>query len=303
MTRKAFTLVELLVVIAIIGILIALLLPAINAARESGRRASCQNNMKQLGLALLTNASDHAEVLPSAGQNSPASSWTARILAHLEYQGLDKRYQYNVDWNNVANAQVVQTLIPVFICPSAPAADKRYQTIGSVTGAPGDYAAATGVKQKFYQLAGLTAPAILDGGLSSSGPTPISKITDGTAHTLLLVEDAGTPQFWTKAGLQSISDTPTNSSNQAVVNGVVQNSPWADPLSHCPIDGFTADGLNGGTYVINVTNNHELWGFHPGGIDTVMCDGSVHYVSETTDNTIVVALATRAGNEQIGYNY
>ncbi len=252
---------------------------------------------------VLANAGDHYEVFPSAGQSSPASSWTARILAHLEYQGLDKQYHYNVDWSNPSNAQVVQTLVPVFICPSAPPASKRFQLTGTVNAAPGDYGAATGVKAKFYQLAGLTAPAILDGGLSPTGPTPLSKIIDGTAHTFLLVEDAGTPQFWTKAGLQSTSDSPSNSSNQAVVNGVVQNSAWADPLSHCPIDGFTADGLNGGTYVINVTNNHELWSFHPGGIDAVFCDGSVHYIPETTDNTIIVALATRAGNEQISYSY
>jgi prepilin-type N-terminal cleavage/methylation domain-containing protein/prepilin-type processing-associated H-X9-DG protein len=303
MKRRAFTLVELLVVIAIIGILIALLLPAIQAAREAGRRSSCQNNMKQLGLALLTYANEHNETFPSAGQASPAASWSEWVLAQLEYNGLEKQYHYNVDWSDSSNAPVVQTLVPVFICPSAPQAAKRFQLTGTVNAAPGDYGATTAVKAMFYQLAGLSAPAVLDGGLSISAPTPLSKITDGTAHTFLLVEDAGMPQFWTKAGLQSISDSPTNSTSQGVVAGVVQNSAWADPLSHCPIDGFTADGLNGGTYVINVTNNHELWSFHPGGVDTVFCDGSVHFIAETTDNTIIVALATRAGNENIGYNY
>jgi hypothetical protein len=155
----------------------------------------------------------------------------------------------------------------------------------------------------FYTLAGVPPPANLAGALDVSRFTPYSKITDGTSHTILLGEDAGRPQFWTKAGMQSISDTPSNSANQGVVNGVVANSPWADPMSHCPPDGFTADGLNGGTIVINVTNNHEFFAFHPGGMNCVLCDGGVHFLYETMDNTLVMALVTRAGNENIGYNF
>jgi prepilin-type N-terminal cleavage/methylation domain-containing protein/prepilin-type processing-associated H-X9-DG protein len=302
MARRAFTLVELLVVIAIIGILIALLLPAINAAREAGRRASCQNNMKQLGLALLNYANSHNETFPPAGTTT-IPSWTAYTLAELEFSGLGKRYNYSLPWNDPKNQAIAQTLLPVMICPSAPPAATRFQLIGSVNAAPGDYGAMYTVSTWWYKLANVSQPDIRAGGLSDSSPTPLSKITDGTSHTFLLGEDAGRPQWWTKAGLQSGSDSPSQSSNQKVTNGVVANSGWADPASHCPIDGFTVDGVNGGTYVINVTNNHELWSFHPGSVDTVFCDGSVRLIAEATDPTLVVALSTRAGNENVSYNY
>ncbi len=240
--------------------------------------------------------------MPAAG-TSTTPTWTAYTLAEIEYAAAGKQYDFSAAWNDPKNQAVAQTLLPVFICPSAPPTANRFQLVGSVNAAPGDYPATEGVSSWWYTLANVTPPADLNGALNGSSPTPFFKIVDGLSHTFLLGEDAGRPQWWTKAGLQSGSDTPANSTNQAVTSGVVANSGWADPLSHCPVDGFTADGMNGGTVVINATNNHELWSFHPGGVNTAFGDGSVHFIAETTDSTIVVALVTRAGNEQIAYNY
>jgi prepilin-type N-terminal cleavage/methylation domain-containing protein/prepilin-type processing-associated H-X9-DG protein len=304
MKKRAFTLVELLVVIAIIGILIALLLPAINAAREAGRRASCQNNMKQFGLALVNYAGSHNEAFPPSGHSSkPLTSWSAYTLAEIECAGLGKQYDFSVPWNDPKNKLVAETILPVFMCPSAPAAESRREMVGTVNSAPGDYGATYNIDTWWYTLSNVTPPADRSGALDASLRTPFSKITDGTSHTILLGEDAGRPQWWTKAGLQSGSDTPSNSTNAPVVNGVVTNAGWANPTAHCPLNGFTADGMNGGTFLINVTNDHELWAFHPGGVDTVFCDGSVHFIAEATDGATVAALITRAGNEQIGYNF
>jgi prepilin-type processing-associated H-X9-DG protein len=126
--------------------------------------------------------------------------------------------------------------------------------------------------------------------------TPLPQITDGLSNTILIVEDAGRPQFWTRAGQLMISDDPQNG-NASVTDGLVSGWGWADPSSDCPIHGFSADGLAGGPYVINVTNNNELWSFHVGGVNTAFCDGSMHFLADGTNNQIVVALVTRAGND------
>jgi prepilin-type N-terminal cleavage/methylation domain-containing protein/prepilin-type processing-associated H-X9-DG protein len=303
MAKRAFTLVELLVVIAIIGILIALLLPAINAAREAGRRATCQNNIKQLGLALVNYAGAHNDALPPAGANtSPPRCWSAYTLAEIEYGGLGKQYDFTVTWTDVKNKPVVETILPVFICPSAPPAVDRRTLVGSVNAAPGDYAAPTGVDSAFYTRENVPAPASTVGALNGKNPTPLRNITDGLSHTILLCEDAGRPQFWTKAGRLSISDNPNNG-NAAVTNGVVTGSAWADPAADCPINGFSDDGLHAGNCVMNCTNNNEFWSFHTGGTNNVFCDGSVHFLAETLDYALVCALVTRAGGEKVGYNY
>ncbi len=301
MKNRGFTLVELLVVIAIIGILLALLLPAVNSAREAGRRTSCQNNMKQLGLALLAFANSHNDSFPPCGDNSLAATWVAYILAELEHRDLAMDYDLAVPWNSSQNLPVSGTLLPVLICPSAPPAANRYQVLDGERMAPGDYGAVYCVDNWWYEFANVTPPSDTSGAFDLHYYTPLNKITDGTSHTILLGEDAGKPQFWTKAGMLGISDTPSESTNQPVTNGMVANSGWADPASHCPINGFTADGLNGGPFVMNVTNNHELWSFHLGGTNEVFCDGSVHFIDETTDAPIVVALVTKAGNELVSF--
>jgi prepilin-type N-terminal cleavage/methylation domain-containing protein len=304
MPKRAFTLVELLVVIAIIGILIALLLPAINAAREAGRRTSCQNNMKQFGLALVNYAGAHHDAFPPSGHSSsPLTSWAAYTLAEIECGGLAKQYNFSVPWKDPKNKLVAETILPVFMCPSAPPAEKRRELVGTVNSAPGDYGATYLIDTWWYTFSNIPPPADRSGALDEKLSTPFAKITDGTSHTILLGEDAGRPQWWTKAGLQSGSDTPANSTNAPVTNGVVPNSGWANPIAHCPPNGFTSDGMNGGTFLINVTNAHELFAFHPGGIDVVLCDGSVHFLAEITDGSIVAALITRAGAERVGYHF
>jgi prepilin-type N-terminal cleavage/methylation domain-containing protein len=301
--RLGFTVVELLVVIAIIGILVALLLPAIQAAREAGRRTSCQNNIKQLGLALLNRASANGDTLPSSGANTkPLRCWSAYTLAEIESVGAAKQYDFSVDWSGPSNKQVVETILPVFICPSAPPPEARRASVGNLNAAPGDYAACSAVFPLYYQREGIAPPANNVGALDARSVTPLRSITDGLSHTILLVEVAGRPQFWTKAGRLVIDNRPNNL-NPPVLQGVVDGAAWADPAADSPINGSTPDGLQGGRCAMNCTNNNEPWSFHLGGTNNVFCDGSVHFLDETLDATIICALVTRAGAENIESKY
>jgi prepilin-type N-terminal cleavage/methylation domain-containing protein/prepilin-type processing-associated H-X9-DG protein len=126
--RKAFTLVELLVVIAIIGILVGLLLPAVQSAREAARRSSCQNNLRQIGLAVHNLASATNGRFPrdlcGAGGVTYAPQFEpsilAKLLPYLEQSKLWGAYHADKDWSDALNASVVQTIVPTFICPSTP---------------------------------------------------------------------------------------------------------------------------------------------------------------------------------------
>ena len=193
----AFTLVELLVVMAIIGVLIALLLPAINSARESARRTTCTNNMKQQGLAMLT-FENSMKKLPSGGegsdytQNPPVTafdvqSFFTNILPHLEQGLLSKKmnvlYAYN-DAGWPGNQAATKNDIATFMCPSnsirQPDPDGYGQTDYMPT-AYTDIDPATGVRNKATRM---------DGALGLGG-TQISLISDGTSNTVAVAEDAG----------------------------------------------------------------------------------------------------------------
>jgi prepilin-type N-terminal cleavage/methylation domain-containing protein len=120
-----FTLVELLVVIAIIGILIALLLPAIQAARGAARRASCENNIRQIGLAMHNYIDANKNRLPPGYCESPGTSFQAYILPFIEETVAYKNYDFKKNWNDTANKKAVETEIPMFVCPTAPPGESR----------------------------------------------------------------------------------------------------------------------------------------------------------------------------------
>lgn len=123
--RRGFTLVELLVVIAIIGILVALLLPAVQFAREAARRMSCQNNLKQIGLALQLYHDAYKQYPPGAlGPTGSASAaeklhtWCALTLPFVEQSSLQNTYDFHVRFDHANNAAAVAQVLPVFLCPT-----------------------------------------------------------------------------------------------------------------------------------------------------------------------------------------
>ncbi|MEX2114132.1 MAG: DUF1559 domain-containing protein [Pirellulales bacterium] len=270
---RGFTLVELLVVIAIVGLLVALLLPAIQASRESARRALCGNNLRQLGIALL-NYHDAHQVFPRGGwvATSTNLSWTAAILPHLEEQSLFESIDPTVPYTHAANLAVGQSLLPVAICPSSPR-ENLFRSSADLPASKSnryartDYTALAGER-------GLRAANATNsperGVLIRAKCIPISAISDGTSRTMLVGEaPEGMHAVW--FSVRNVSD---------------QSAPINSPATYSPQYVFFDFG-------------QELSSYHPDGALALFADGSVHFVFERIDNRTLAALFSRAGGEVI----
>ncbi len=323
--RNGFTLVELLVVIAIIGILIGMLLPAVQSVREAARRVNCQNNMRQLGLALHNYESAHMafppsrlapddQLMPSDVSNSGAEtafqSWTILILPFVEQGNLANQYDFNYAWFDAANSNnnaVISNSLQLFKCPSSPSVDAvdPYHCVGA---AAGDYGSINEVKKRVYtQVLNIDDPGkyARSGLLSKFQKNPIARASDGTSNTLYVAECAGQPDVFI-AGSRMTMDDFANYTDDKVVNFDGRLCPtdgtgWADPDCGFSINGATADGLNKyGQVMINAINVSEAYSFHPGGACFAMADGSAHFINDSIDAQTFVSLCTRAGGEIVG---
>lgn len=338
-SRRGFTLVELLVVIAIIGILVGLLLPAVQSAREAARRMQCSNNMKQIGLSLFNFESaykyfpparvDAAPGFPVTEFGIPAPATGAIqhgpgvfILPYIEQTALYNLYDLRQTWSSPANAQAIAAQIPTFICPSAP--DPRRQDTGNPPGSTQpnrwlagvlDYSIANGMNgllglaplnrmppipgyvmgnpsTDHTQYIGAILPMSTISSFTTGMNPPfynsrtrsrIGSITDGTSNTIAWVEDAGRPLLFR-------ARTQVGGSRSS-------GAGWADPDSEFWVDGFTTDGLTSlGPCPMNCNNNNELYSFHPGGCQVVLCDGSVRLLSQNIAVPVLAAaISARMG--------
>jgi prepilin-type N-terminal cleavage/methylation domain-containing protein/prepilin-type processing-associated H-X9-DG protein len=283
---SAFTLIELLVVIAIIGVFVAMLLPAVQKVRESANRASCANNLKQLGLAALS-YHDAFGFFPAAATTTPnLQGWAVHFLPYLEQDNLYQQYDWNRNWYDPANAAVVSTPLTVMRCPSASAGrSQQWQTLGVPwTAAAGDYFPLRGVDPSLVALGLVTASADWQGIMCTDQTTPIQEVLDGTSQTILLAEDAGRPQRWEMQRL-----VPAETSGGAG---------WADFDNQALLEGYDpSDGLELGPCGINCTNDNAIYSFHPGGAQVLFADGSVHFLPASMSLEVLASLVTRAGGE------
>ncbi len=285
---RGFTLIELLVVIAIIAILIALLLPAVQQAREAARRTQCNNNLKQIGLAL-HNYHDTFSKFPLSTVDTglSRSSVFAAILPYLDQSNSYQKYDFSRGNSDPVNLAVVSQVIPAYLCPSA--VIRRAVPIAGCDAnnrAPGTYAVSTGSGDPWgTQASG--APnngAIVNAG---TGSTSMRDMTDGTSNTLLAGESA-----W---NFPDYTFTSGPCVGQVRWGFTYWSSPYPLATAFTTLGPFNPKTMSG--------DSRRLSNFrsdHTGVVNMLRCDGSVRFVSENVDHGLLDAAATRAGGEVVG---
>lgn len=318
--RFGFTVLELLVTLGVIALLVALLLPAVQMARESARRLQCSNNLKQLGLAF-HNYHDTHGVLPFAFFIDPVNlnshGWGEMLLPYIDqaplYGQLDFSQPAFSPYPGIGfthdNQRVITTPLSIMTCPSRPNGAEIFETMlpAYFLGhnfppfdlpyriASSDYGPKSGVVAAFWDLAYQGDPPAgnnREGALGDNNQClPLSRITDGASQTLLLAEIAGRNHIYLKGG--------------RLLPGVKTfGGGWGDPRNGFNwLEGSGPDGISdSGPCAINCTNGtgRGVYSFHPGGVQVLLVDGSVRFLSETMDIRNFAALVTREKGDRVG---
>ncbi len=292
--RTAFTLVEILVTIAIIGILIALIIPAVQAARESARKTQCTNQLKQIGLAL-QNYHDVHKLLPINfgvgpynGTNTGAS-WMALILPQLDQSVLHKRIKFGKPADDAQNRAVAETVIPTFLCPSAACGTGL---LGNRRDANGPraitcYKACLGSNWQWGNFAPVTTTA----GRNSGN-------TDGMDHcTGIICRGGDIAPVSTR-----ITDVKDGTSTTFAVGEA--DPEWCWHSWWYWFNGSTATAAVPLNFFRSVEDTDDDWFYnyafasrHPGGAHFCFVDGHVEFVSEKTDRNVYRGMSTIQGGE------
>lgn len=331
--RSGFTLIELLVVIAIIAILIGLLLPAVQKVRDAAARMSCQNNMKQLGLAAHNYESAYGKLPPSlivelgmppGGSGQPGfpypgivHSWAANFLPYIEQGNLAQQYDMRFPWfsspafvpgtpNNLA---VVQNTVKTFICPSAPGGSERRVSGTFNFGASFPY-------QNLAVTDYATCSSINQGSITFFGyPSTTTQLQTWSAMRPQL-RGAGLPLIGYPAmepfTITAITDGTSNTillcesagRPQFYVGGAVNGTRtlndggWGHHENDYGLDGAVSktNTASPGNCVINCHNDNETYSFHAGGANHVFTDGSVRFIRESISPQTYAALITAQGS-------
>lgn len=281
-SRRAFTLIELLVVIAIIAVLISLLLPAVQQAREAARRTQCRNNLKQLGLAM-HNYHDVASSLPM-GANSQLFSPLVAILPQLDQANLQTLYNFNLYYTHPDNLKAINLTVVSYLCPTMVLPRAVPLAACNEAGGPTSYGASTGTSSNGTDG--------LFGGYSTMGAVVrFRDVTDGLSNTILM----GEFNYRLADYLWTSSSTSCASSPATVGTPRWGSSRWGGGYPGVAL------GDMSGAFNVNLNVNRTTWrSDHVGGAHFLMGDGSVRFVSSSTDRAILTGASTRATGEVLG---
>ena len=306
--RAGFTLVELLVVIAIIAILVGLILPAVQAAREAARRMQCQNNQKQLGLAIL-NFESAFRYFPASGwtvasRTNPQGkfvSWRVGILPYLEHSNVRDLYRFDLNWWENTNLAVAGIPLSVFVCPGVP---EQPPVVSAIEKLPRpaltfnpplgrtDYEAIQGVQPQSIN------PVLYNSTnrfsvMHRNSINSYASITDGSSNTIMVVEAGARPTVYRGriSRLEFAND---------------QGIGWADSEGAFSLDGASPDGSREGcgpsagcTVAMNARNDNEPYSFHVSGSNCLFTDGHIQFINENISIDVMAALCTRAAGEVV----
>jgi prepilin-type N-terminal cleavage/methylation domain-containing protein/prepilin-type processing-associated H-X9-DG protein len=329
--HSAFTLVELLVVIAIIGILVALLLPAVQAAREAARRIQCTNNMKQCGLAL-HNHENSLRAYPAGALGWPPPGTVpfnylyhtaqAQLLPYLEQAEIHNSIDFTLRWMNPANATpVAKAAVPAYICPSDNSQGRVFQTNGPF-GPGGATVVFEHSRSNFVVCFGTTQMCPVPGGIEQPLPhedistdgafyleigRSVNEFEDGLSHTAVgsellagqdLPKNAGGPHHYDNRGVwYNFFDGGFNYEHR-----FTPNSSNPDLVSHpatCTLAGIPDDmPCSGGAALEDIYTSARSK--HPGGVNVLFGDGHVAFFQDGVNFLVWQAIATVAGGESVG---
>jgi prepilin-type N-terminal cleavage/methylation domain-containing protein len=309
--RRGFTLIELLVVIAIIAVLVSLLLPAVQQAREAARRSQSKNNLKQIGLAIhnyegstrvfppssTSTFNRGVWLYPGAGPTDPnihLHSFASLILPYLDGSNIYNNINYNVSSLSPANQPMASQIIQAYICPSYPGStffstDPEYVTqVGFASFAIRNYVAMGAIS-----VVGLSGAVPADGIMFPGSKTGFKDVTDGASNTLLVAETREpNAAVWIDGSSASVCSRWFN--------------PAASPTANPPYSGLTCS-INYTPYFPNLYGPTaaigQLYGpssLHAGGAHHVLADGSVRFITQSINALTYDALTSRRGGEVIG---
>jgi len=300
-TKPGFTLVELLVVIAIIGVLVALLLPAVQAAREAARRMRCSNNLKQLALGLhnyhdvydrFPSGQYFCKIPPCINRNEwwQGWGWSASILPYIEQGPLASQFNFSLNLYDPRNVDLIKTPVKSFQCPSDVSRRAEIPPSGVATAperlATSNYCGNGGsFANSFETDIVANDPDWTNGVLRRDSRHRFSEITDGTSNTFLLGEVTHFNFTWDPT-LYGHWDVPSGTACCTLALVRHGNQPLNPPK--------TAN---------NVVKREGFHSFHPKGAEFALCDGSVRFVSETIHNTSRQRTTDTQANLFDGPNY